>query len=125
MIVSGISGDGLVQTAATLIVGVVFFVILRQAIAPNRPVTRTFVVLMLLPVVCWAVAIIAAVGIDAVTLFGPYPTTIAASEAEQLLGERGIRWGLLMLAVGLLLFIPGVAFTAGTAPSEKELHSST
>jgi Mg2+/Co2+ transporter CorB len=125
MIVSGVSGDGLIQAAATLIVGVVFLLVLRQAIAPNKPITRPFIATMLVPVYFWVAAIATAVLTDVVMLgfgwFAPAPTSTVEPEGIQLLAERSLRWALLLLLLGLVAFVHAIIRTSRAAPEWTSL----
>jgi hypothetical protein len=102
-----ISGDGLIQAAATMIVGAVFLVVLRQAIDPKKPITHGFVVLMLVPVYFWVFAIIVAAMRDVAMMWvTPEPAVFG------LMGVSGIRLGLLLFEIGLVAFIFVIAYTS-------------
>jgi hypothetical protein len=105
-----ISADGLIQAAATMIVGLLFLTTLRQAIEPKKPITRGFVFLMLVPAYIWTLAIVVVALRDVMMLWmTPDPRVF------DLLGEQGIRLGMLLFEIGLFTFICIMAYTSVSA----------
>jgi hypothetical protein len=105
-----ISGDGLIQAAATMIVGLLFLTTLRQAIEPKKPIPRDFVLRMLVPAYFWLFAIVVVTLRDVMMLWvTPDPRVF------DLWGEIGIRWGLLLFEIGLGAFLLVIISTSVSA----------
>jgi len=105
-----ISADGLIQAAATMIVGLLFLTNLRQAIEPKKSIPHGFVFLMLIPGYFWVLAIIVVAMRDVMMLWvTPDPRVF------DLWGEIGIRLGLLLFEIGLVTFIFVLLYTTVSA----------